>query len=344
VQHATDRVAGPQTRGHHATVARSPRVSVIIPTVRGGPLLAKAVRSVLAQTVAELEVLVVKNADDVDISELPDDARVKVLHEGRAGRAFAVNRGALAAKGRWLALLDDDDTWLERKLERQFQALEGWSGVAASATNYHRVDEEGGVVKLGIARKGSRLDLISFRTAYLPSTFLVSREVFFLVGAFDPSYRFCDDFDFLLRISSLGDIAFVREPMVRYLVHARTMSQESRTLTWLEAARVVSDARRAAAIRRDWRTWWSSWRATIVHRRMCTSDELGLALAGLGRERPSVTAHRVANALRASPPDVVRLLVKWILTGARRRLTTGRTQKLAGEGVGPSSGAPRGVA
>ena len=105
---------------------RPPLVSVVIPT-RGRPVVVqRAIRSALRQTFHELEVLVV--VDGVDPETV---AAVEALHEPQVrvialprsvGAAEARNVGVEAALGRWIAFLDDDDEWLEGKLERQFEA------------------------------------------------------------------------------------------------------------------------------------------------------------------------------------------------------------------------------
>ena len=288
----------------------SPLVSVVIPTARGGTLLGEAVESALRQTVQDVEVLVVRNAPGVDVSCLAPDSRVRLVDEPIPGRAFAVNRGAFEAHGRWLALLDDDDAWAPEKLERQLQALDGWDGVAASVTNYVRVDEDGNVVKGGISRRADFDELISYRTGYLPSTLLVDRELFSVIGGMNSTYRSADDLDMFLRLATLGRIAFVDGPMLRYRVHAGSMNRTTPAVVWLEGARVISDARRAAVLRGDWKTWRHSWRATILMRRWCASDAMAFADQLRRERRFGPAARQVALALRASPLDVVRLALK----------------------------------
>jgi glycosyltransferase involved in cell wall biosynthesis len=100
-----------------------PRVSVVIPTFGRPALVVRAVRSVLAQTVRDIEVLVVIDGADPDtVAALAqvDDPRLRVIErEGKGGAGLARDSGADAAAGEWVAFLDDDDEWLPEKLERQ---------------------------------------------------------------------------------------------------------------------------------------------------------------------------------------------------------------------------------
>jgi len=107
--------------------ADCPLVSAVIPT-RGRPeLLLGAVRSVLRQTWTRMEVIVVVDGPDAATEaalEQVRDARVRtVLLERACGGSDARNAGVHAARGEWIAFLDDDDEWLPEKIERQMRAV-----------------------------------------------------------------------------------------------------------------------------------------------------------------------------------------------------------------------------
>ena len=113
--------ARPPPRGQSA--GGGPTVSVIIPTTRRPDLVGRAVRSVLAQTMADLEVIVVvdgPNPETIATLSGIEDKRLRVLQNAHpAGAGAARNLGAAQGQGAWLAFLDDDDEWLPEKLERQ---------------------------------------------------------------------------------------------------------------------------------------------------------------------------------------------------------------------------------
>lgn len=100
-------------------------VTAIIPTRNRPDLLLRAVSSVLAQTLVQLEVVIVIDGADPETSrkfENIDDTRVRVLQLSVAkGGAGARNYGVSQAQGDWIAFLDDDDEWLPTKLEEQVQ-------------------------------------------------------------------------------------------------------------------------------------------------------------------------------------------------------------------------------
>src|SRR5579859_7824272 len=102
-------------------------VSVVIPVYNRTAELRRAVRSVLAQTYADLELIVVDDASSEDIAgalDGIDDPRLKLIRKSvNQGAAAARNTGIQAATGRWVAFLDSDDEWLPQKLELQLRRL-----------------------------------------------------------------------------------------------------------------------------------------------------------------------------------------------------------------------------
>ncbi len=223
--------------GKTAVEGGAPLVSVVIPTIRGSELLRQAVASVLDQTMGDLEVVVVCNRPDVDTSSLPDDARVRILEETRPAKAYAVNRGALEARGTWLAFLDDDDTWEPHKLERQLEVLATWTGVPACVSNFLRVDESGAPLSKGVSRGAVFRDVIAGRTVHLPSTLILRRDLFIILGGFDPSFRVTDDYDFFLRLHALGPVAFLKGTPVHYRARQFVHARQAAGHAWLEGAR-----------------------------------------------------------------------------------------------------------
>ncbi|MGC2211716.1 MAG: glycosyltransferase family 2 protein [Silvibacterium sp.] len=101
-------------------------VSVVIPTRNRPELVVMAIASALRQSFGNLEVIVVVDGEDPLTREALSafsDARLRVIDLAvNVGGAEARNIGIRAARGEWVAFLDDDDEWLPQKLSRQMQA------------------------------------------------------------------------------------------------------------------------------------------------------------------------------------------------------------------------------
>jgi len=103
-----------------------PLVSVVIPTYNRPPLVVRAVRSALAQTLRAIEVIVVQDGPNQStvqaLAQIADPRlTVHVLPEN-VGPAAACNAGVARARAQWIALLDDDDEFFPQKLEMQLSA------------------------------------------------------------------------------------------------------------------------------------------------------------------------------------------------------------------------------
>ena len=105
------------------TSVSTPRVSVVIPTCGRPAMLLRAIRTVLDQTMHDIELIVVIDGEDpatLEALATVGDPRLRwIAHDRKRGAGQTRDTGADAARGNWVAFLDDDDEWLPRKLERQ---------------------------------------------------------------------------------------------------------------------------------------------------------------------------------------------------------------------------------
>jgi succinoglycan biosynthesis protein ExoO len=121
----------------------APRISVIIPAYNAADHLERALNSALAQTIPDIEAIVVDDGSSDATPELlreftARDPRVRVLHNERnMGLCVSLNRAIGTARGQWIALLDADDEWLPERLERLL-AIAGDSDVVSDDLNIVR--------------------------------------------------------------------------------------------------------------------------------------------------------------------------------------------------------------
>ena len=187
--------------------APAPLVSVIIPTLNRGAQLEVAVRSVLNQTLQDLEVVVVNDGGQSAAWVTRLDPRVIYIdHERNQGMAAARNTGILASRGRYIAYLDDDDRFYPSHLAIAMGCLER-QGLDVVYTDACRVWErtiDGELVVIHRDRPYS-VDFdpqaILF-TNFIPTLCIVhSRRCLDLVGLFDTSLRRTEDWELWIRIS-----------------------------------------------------------------------------------------------------------------------------------------------
>lgn len=207
-------------------------ISVIIPAYNRRDVLPRAIRSVLDQKPAPLEILV---ADDASTDGTPDWLQrefpsVKVLRlETNQGPAAARNRALAQARGRWITFLDSDDEWRPGKLRAQLdffrenpgyrimQTEEIWIRGGKRVNPMKKHQKHGG----WIYEKCLPLCLIS------PSAVMIERSLLEETGFFDESYPACEDYELWLRITSRHPVGLIPKPFIlKYGGHADQRSRE----------------------------------------------------------------------------------------------------------------------
>ena len=206
-------------------------ISAVITTYKRMPdMITRAINSVLNQTYANLELIVVDDSPAdypfrVAVKEMVegiDDDRVKYIqHETNQGACAARNTGINAAKGDFIAFLDDDDEWLPDKLEKQMTKMSDKSvGLVYSGSLQYCTAT--GVEKHNECKCISGMIFDSLiRTNFVGSTSfpLIRRECFDKCGGFDVLMESSQDYELWLRISKEFKIDFIDECLVRYYIH-----------------------------------------------------------------------------------------------------------------------------
>jgi len=184
-------------------------VTAVVVTRDRPRLLEDALASVAAQSAPPLEVRIGNDGDaevGVALAALGGIATT-VIRSGASGPAAARNRAARGARGEALAFLDDDDRWLAGHLERLAAALAD-PGVALAFCDCAIVREAttAGGARTELARRVIAHDwddaLMRHDDFIAPSAWIVRRTLFERLGGFDESFRYSEDWDFLLRAAS----------------------------------------------------------------------------------------------------------------------------------------------
>lgn len=229
-------------------------ISVVIPAWNRAGSIGRAISGVLAQSYPNLEVIVVDDASSdataatveaiIAQDGIAQDgiARVRLVrHDRNRGAAAARNTGVREARGRFVAFQDSDDDWLVEKLARQAAHMAGLppGHVATFCTKIdYGCDQD--------RRYGRRLVSVmpdpreTIETGDLhqrlmrgniigPQTVLVARAAFLAAGGMDERLRNNEDWDFFIRLSALGPIGFLDDPLVVVLIGEDGISRKKRS-------------------------------------------------------------------------------------------------------------------
>ena len=271
-------------------------VSVLMPAYGHERWVGEAVASVLAQTHADLELLVV---DDGNTDRTPEilaeltDPRLRVLtHPGRANRGLhaSLRLAADNARGDTLSFLASDDAWEPHRLERLLV-----TGARVAYSQAALMDEDGrptGVV-WGAPPSGPDLFTDLLVTNLVPAATVVAHRAAFDAAGGISDQRF-EDLDLMLRLAAIEDVAYVPEPLARYRVNTTGLAArtEAQGRTMAEYAAAVAHV--------------AAWPGLPEHRRHTARNAAQAWAAVLGNETPqdpdvAEIARRIDVAWRRAP-------------------------------------------
>lgn len=185
-----------------------PLVSVILPTYNRASYIKASIQSVLQQTFADLELIVVDDGSTDDTSSIVasvTDPRLRYVRQCNLGRSSARNHALSLARGKFITFLDSDDLYLPRKIELQVNYLNSHPGVGMIYTSSYCIDDLGTLLpdRYEATISGFIYEHIAFFTPVtitLP-TVMTYKSILDQIGGFDEKLHRFEDTDMWRRIS-----------------------------------------------------------------------------------------------------------------------------------------------
>jgi glycosyltransferase involved in cell wall biosynthesis len=210
-----------------------PAVSIVMPAYNVEPYVGDAIRSALAQTFTDFELIVVDDGSidgtaDVVKALARQDARIKLVQQPNRGLAGARNSALRASRGEYFALLDSDDLWQPSFLKEQLAILFARPEIDIVTGNGWYLDgaRHGRVARPSPDPRPSP-DLAQIIgdewSVFIMTVF--RRHVYTTIGPFDETMRSNEDYDFWLRAAVAG-FTFARndKPLGHYRVRNDSLS------------------------------------------------------------------------------------------------------------------------
>lgn len=184
----------------------NPLVSVIIPNFNHAQYLGDAIRSVLDQSYANVEVIVVDDGstDQSRAVAAQFGDRILYLYQTNRGLSAARNTGIQAARGEYIGLLDADDLYEPHFVSSMLVALQSDPAADGVFCGYQFVDQQNKALPQVEARPVPTEQLYETLldgNFFVPESILVHRHCYTSAGSFDETLRACEDWDMWLRIS-----------------------------------------------------------------------------------------------------------------------------------------------
>jgi glycosyltransferase involved in cell wall biosynthesis len=232
-------------------------VSVVIPSFNHARFIARAIDSVVTQGHRDFELIVVDDGSTDRTRELltgPYRAVISKLDLGEnRGAAAALNRGIEMSDGEWIAILNSDDVYLPHRLERLLAAA-AQSGADFLFSDVEMIDDRGAlpstdktVQSRARATQAARhQDIVSVLSgsqfSVTSSNFFCRKGVVGELGGFR-QFRYCHDWDFIIRVIGRFQVHWVDEVLLQYRLHAaNTISERNAWHRHVEYSMVFASA------------------------------------------------------------------------------------------------------
>jgi glycosyltransferase involved in cell wall biosynthesis len=216
------------------------KISVVIPVYNGSKFIERAIDSVLQQTVAVHELIIVNDGSTDDTAEkiARYGASVTLISIPNGGVANARNVGVSACTGDLIAFLDADDVWGAQKLEVQLKAFDAYPNVGFCCCDYTYWDHDRGQMLNHFAKFANDNDFNydqPLRLTGLPlllrqnfvgtcSAVMFRSSVIKQAGAFDGTLRQSEDYDMWIRMSLVTDFMVLSTPLFEKTTHETNLT------------------------------------------------------------------------------------------------------------------------
>ncbi len=214
-----------------------PLVSVVLPIHNAEKYLLEAVESILTQTFADFELILVDDGSTdhspVILDTLKDPRIIRLRNEKNSGVVASLNLGISVASGRYIARMDADDVSLPERLEKQVKYLEAHPEIGVLGTGIlTRVEVD--PIQEGVAIFPSQDKcirwMLCFRSAVAHVTAVYRRNLVVESGLYRHEFLFAEDYDLWVRLISKTQFSNLSEPLVLVRYYVGSSSQLHRDL------------------------------------------------------------------------------------------------------------------
>lgn len=200
-----------------------PLVSIVLPTYKRAHVLPFAIRSVLAQTYANWELIVVDDNSPDDTAQVVasfDDPRIRyVKNAPNLKLPRALNRGFSLARGDYLTWTSDDNLFGPQAIERMVARLRqgNCEFVYADYYLFADIDAEGNALEKRHEQLPDQVQLE--RSNHIGACFMYTRRAYEAVGDYDPELFLVEDYDYFMRLARRFPTCHIGEPLYFFRRH-----------------------------------------------------------------------------------------------------------------------------
>jgi glycosyltransferase involved in cell wall biosynthesis len=232
-----------------------PPLSVVMSVFNAEPFLDDAVSSIRGQSFGDFEFIIV---DDGSTDGTADrlarhaslDPRIRVLTQENRGLIASLNRAIAACTAPLIARMDGDDVAMPERFARQVQAFRDAPQVVVIGSAFLKLDEQSRVGQqwLPPLSPAEIHSALKRHNCMANPTCMIRRDAVVAAGAYRRAFLYCEDYDLWLRMSEIGDLLNLPEPLLHYRIYPKRDARYVEQQTLSELGARASAARRRAGL------------------------------------------------------------------------------------------------
>lgn len=221
---------------NHIKKKPSPTISVLMCVRNEDVWVSQAIESVLDQTYSDFELIITDDGSSDNTSGVLQhystiDDRIQIIqHTASLGLASSLNEQIQIARGRYLARMDGDDIAQSDRFAKQVEFMDEHPQVGLLGSFCREINSEGnpiGVWERPTSDRALKKTLFS-RNPFIHSSVMLRCEVFSVVGLYNESMQFAQDYELWLRVAGHFDLANLSEPLIDLRVDWSKLTKKNR--------------------------------------------------------------------------------------------------------------------
>lgn len=229
-------------------MSSTPTISVLMSVYNGEKYLAEAVESILAQTLADFELIVIDDgSSDRSLAMLQryaaKDPRVRLTSRPNQGLTRTLNEALAQARGEFIARMDSDDVARPDRFENQVRFLREHPEVICTGGYFELIDGEGRLLtclKPPTDDAEIQRQALAGHGSICHPTAMIRHEALKRINGYDTDFKTAQDLDLWLRLGEVGKLANIATPVLRFRLHESSVS-ESRRHEQRQSARMACE-------------------------------------------------------------------------------------------------------
>jgi len=197
-----------------------PLVSVVMSVYNGEKYLKRAIDSILNQTFENFEFIIINDGSvdkSLEIIKSYKDSRTVLIDQENKGLTKSLNIGIKKSKGKYIARQDVDDVSLPDRLKKQVDFLEKREDVVLLGCRAYEIVGKKKILSRFFKEEDLK-DVVKKFNPFIHSSVMFRKDKFLEIGLYDESFKTSQDYDAWIRLSQIGNISMLDEPLVEYYV------------------------------------------------------------------------------------------------------------------------------